>query len=174
MGGFGSKKQSSVIIVGLDNCGKSTIVDRLKPEKKRAAELVPTVGLKVEKFRHGKVDFTMYDMSGQGRYRQLWEKQYRHAQGIVFVIDSADTARICVAKDELDMILAHKDVARRPIPIIFFANKMDMPKARTGVEISQALELSLIEGRPWHIIRSNALTGVGLEQGLKWLSAHLP
>ena len=168
-----SKKQSSCIIVGLDNAGKSTIINYLKPEKKRVRETNATVGFMVEKFKHGKVDFTMYDMSGQGRYRDMWEFYYKDAQGIIFVVDASDTARMCLAKDELELLLIHKDIAKRPIPMLFFANKMDLPKSRTPMEISEALELTNILDRPWHIIPSNGLNGQGLEEGIKWLSTHL-
>ena len=44
-------------------------------------------------------------MSGQGRYRNLWEHYYRDCQGIIFVVDSSDRLRMVVAKDELDMLL---------------------------------------------------------------------
>lgn len=51
------------------------------------------------------VGFTAFDMSGQGRYRNLWEHYYRDCQGIIFVVDSSDRLRMVVAKDELDMLL---------------------------------------------------------------------
>ena len=53
------------------------------------------------------VGFTAFDMSGQGRYRNLWEPYYKECQGIVFVVDSSDKLRMVVAKDELDMLLQH-------------------------------------------------------------------
>ncbi len=46
-------------------------------------------------------------MSGQGRYRNLWEHYYKECQGVVFVVDSSDKLRMVVAKDELDMLLQH-------------------------------------------------------------------
>ena len=39
-------------------------------------EITPTVGYKTENFKHNKVNFTCYDMSGQGKYRGLWEDNY--------------------------------------------------------------------------------------------------
>jgi hypothetical protein len=36
--------------------------------------------LTMHQFKHGKVNFTMYDMSGQGKYRQLWEHYYQEAE----------------------------------------------------------------------------------------------
>ena len=58
---------------------------------------------------------------------------------------------MCVAKNELEELLKHPDVSGRPLPIIFFSNKMDMPGALTPVECSQQLELDRISDRPWHI-----------------------
>src|SRR5687767_13262020 len=107
MGGV-NKKQSKCVCVGLDNSGKSTIINYLKPEKEKKTETFATVGFQAEQFKHGNINFTMFDMSGQGRYRNLWENFYEDTQGIIFVIDSADTVRMCVVKDELETLLAHK------------------------------------------------------------------
>lgn len=52
--------------------------------------------------------FCWLAVSGQGRYRNLWEHYYAEAEGIIFVIDSAEAVRMCVVKDELDTLLAHK------------------------------------------------------------------
>ena len=56
------------------------------------------------------VGFTAFDMSGQGRYRSLWEHYYHDCQGVIFVVDSSDKLRLVVAKDELDMFLQHPEV----------------------------------------------------------------
>ena len=96
-------------------------------------------------------------MSGQGRYRNLWEHYYRDCQGIIFVVDSSDRLRMVVAKDELDMLLQvmtrnrfkcqsfiissfqHPDIQARRLPILFFANKMDLRDAMSSVKVSQTL-----------------------------------
>ena len=74
--GSSSSKKAQVIIVGLDNSGKSTIINMLKPAKYAQKEIAATVGFKVETFAHSKINFTCFDMSGQGKYRTLWEKYY--------------------------------------------------------------------------------------------------
>ena len=43
-------KETNIICIGLDNSGKSTIINQLKPESSRNTNIVPTVGFKVEKF----------------------------------------------------------------------------------------------------------------------------
>jgi len=50
----------------------------------------------------------MFDMSGQAKYRNLWEHYYTDTDAVIFVVDSADAVRMCVVKDELNTILAHK------------------------------------------------------------------
>jgi ADP-ribosylation factor-like protein 6 len=118
----------------LDNSGKSTIINFFKPKKVRprselrechglalrpvrltsplcaqsaTGDVVPTVGFSVDEFTRNGLTFTVFDMSGQGRYRNLWEHYYKEVGGIIFCIDSTDKLRMCVAKDELESLLAH-------------------------------------------------------------------
>ena len=101
------KAEAKVLIVGLDNSGKTTLINHLKPPAASAGvdEVTPTVGFQVEQFTKGKINFTVYDMSGQSRYRTLWAQYYRDVQAIIFVIDSTDKIRMCVAKEELEQLL---------------------------------------------------------------------
>jgi ADP-ribosylation factor-like protein 6 len=135
-------------------------------------EVVPTVGFQVEDFSKNGLAFTVFDMSGQGRYRNLWEHYYKDVGGVIFVIDSTDKIRMCVAKDELETMLGHADLPN-DVPLLFFANKMDRPQAHTAVDCVQMLELDKITDKAWHIAPSNALTGEGLEEGISWLGAQM-
>ena len=56
---------------------------------------------------HFSIKFTVFDMSGQGRYRNLWEQYYKTAEAVIFVIDSNDKLRSVVARDELESLLSH-------------------------------------------------------------------
>ena len=167
------KKEANVVVVGLDNSGKTTIINRLKPEETKTHDIVPTIGFTVEKFQNKTLSFTAFDMSGQGRYRNLWEHYYRECHGIIFVIDSSDKLRMTVAKDELNMLLGHDDIMHKRIPILFMANKMDLRDALSGVKTSAMLELENIRDKPWHICATNGLTGEGLDEGVGWLTDQL-
>jgi GTPase SAR1 family protein len=48
------------------------------------------VGFQVEAFSKNNLNFTIFDMSGQSRYRELWSHYYREVQAIIFVLDSTD------------------------------------------------------------------------------------
>jgi GTPase SAR1 family protein len=56
-------------------------------------EVVPTVGFQVEEFKRKGVKFTIFDMSGQDKYRSIWENYYQDVQAIIFVIDCSDKIR---------------------------------------------------------------------------------
>ena len=71
------KKEANVLVVGLDNSGKTTVMNHFKPPEEKITEIVPTVGFNVEKFTVKNLSFTAFDMSGQGRYRNLWEHYYK-------------------------------------------------------------------------------------------------
>lgn len=45
------KEQINILVVGLNNSGKSTIVNHFKDPEERSAHIVPTVGFNVEKFQ---------------------------------------------------------------------------------------------------------------------------
>ncbi|CAG9803757.1 unnamed protein product [Chironomus riparius] len=166
-------KQISILIVGLNNSGKSTIVNYFKNKDDRKFISVPTIGFNVEHFENQGVSFTAFDFSGQGRYRNLWEHHFKSCHGIVFVIDSSDRMRLVVVKDELELLLQHPDIKRRRVPILLFANKMDCIDALSSVKIAAGLNLEKIENKPWQICSSNALTGEGLYNGVQWLTTQI-
>ena len=90
--------------MGLDNAGKSTLITKMQPEDLQE-EVTATVGFREETFKKNKINFTVFDMSGQGKYRDLWESYYDQSQAIIFVVDAADRLRVKVAKNELEMLL---------------------------------------------------------------------
>ncbi|XP_078119089.1 ADP-ribosylation factor-like protein 6 [Sander vitreus] len=167
------KKEVNVLCLGLDNSGKTTIINQLKPSNKQAPDIVPTIGFNIEKFKSSSLSFTVFDMSGQSRYRNLWEHYYKESHAIIFVIDSGDKLRMVVAKEELDTLLNHEDIRSKKIPVLFFANKTDLRDAMSSVKVSQMLSLENIKDKPWNICASNAIKGEGLQEGLDWLQDHM-
>jgi ADP-ribosylation factor-like protein 6 len=56
---------ANLIIIGLDNSGKTAILNRLKEPNRIAPEdTTPTIGYQKESFSRNGVDFEVYDMSG--------------------------------------------------------------------------------------------------------------
>ncbi|VDM61474.1 unnamed protein product [Angiostrongylus costaricensis] len=167
------RRQVNVIVVGLDNSGKTTMLNYLRTPETATTQIAPTVGFSVVNFITNNFSFTAFDMAGQGKYRNLWETYYVNSQGVIFVVDSADRLRMAVARDELWMILDHKDVAGRPV---ILANKTDVKDAMTSksnITIFFDLGLDLIRGHKWNIHGTCALNGAGIQRALEWLTKEI-
>mmetsp|Transcript_16886 Transcript_16886/g.30257 ORF Transcript_16886/g.30257 Transcript_16886/m.30257 type:complete len:175 (-) Transcript_16886:211-735(-) len=174
MGCSPSRRPMKCLVVGLDNSGKSTVVNHLKPVK--LEEVNPTVGLLVENFQIKQLKgmkCTMYDMSGAEEYRNLWEHYYKECNGVVFVIDSSDSKRMGIVKEEIKRMLSHTDMGKNKAPVLFLANKMDLMEAKASSELRSTLGLDTIKDRSWHITSTNAKTGEGVMKGMEWLRKNL-
>lgn len=66
------------------------------PANQKAGEVPPTIGCNFEQVRHGHAQLTVIDMAGGSRYRNMWQNYYNDAEGIIFVVDSADSMRLYV------------------------------------------------------------------------------
>lgn len=99
-----------MLVVGLDNSGKTSIINALKNEKN--APVAPTVGFNKDSVEKFNLNFQFSDMSGQRQYREMWEQfatkvyfNFIQVDGVIFVIDSADKLRFSVALDEFNLLL---------------------------------------------------------------------
>eukprot|EP00891_Asterochloris_glomerata_P000393 jgi/Astpho2/393/e_gw1.00011.235.1_t len=162
--------KASMLVVGLANSGKTSIVQALKAERS-LDDTVPTVGFSVERFHMLNTMLTVVDMSGQPKYQKLWECYYDDVQGVILVIDAADQAQLSDAKGIVQRLQAHTDL--EDTPLLIFANKMDLAHALHVSDIAAALDLTEQPERQWQIAASSALTGEGLEEGMRWLLGHI-
>jgi len=108
-----------------------------------------------------------------GKQRAEWETLYRRCDGIIFVLDSSDALRLAVVKEELVLMLSHEDLAQKPVPILFLANKMDVIGAADCTNCMEALGLCNICDRRWKIYSSNAITGEGLTDAFDWFTGEV-
>ncbi|ORC89870.1 putative ADP-ribosylation factor [Trypanosoma theileri] len=176
-----SKTKLHIITCGLDNSGKTAIINQLKPTPLRTEHISATVGYNVETFEKSGARFTVFDMGGAKKFRGLWESYYDNVDGIIFVVDSSDHLRLCVVKEEIELMLQHPDIKRelpgggeQRIPVLFYANKMDLPGAKTAAELVDLLDLTtLMADHPFNIFASNALQGTGVASGFDWLQSTL-
>jgi len=169
-GSLASKKKVRIVVVGLDNSGKTTVLNCLKP-KKATLETVPTVGFATEEFQKHGINFCAFDMSGQSRYRNLWEHYYGDVEGVIVVIDATDKIRFAVVKDELETMLDDEKMRESRCPILFLCNKMDQPTASQPAELAQILDLEKkLPDRDWHIAGCDALKGEGVEEATAWMA----
>merc|ERR1712194_199538 len=157
--------EAEILMVGLDNAGKSTILYKLNLGE--VVGTAPTVGFNIKSVKYHNVSFTVWDMGGQKQVRQLWRHHYQHAQGLIFVADSNDPDRLEEAREELHSMST--DEALKETVVLVLANKQDMPKSLKKEAIIEGLHLPEL-AQPWHVELACALDGQGLDDGLDWLS----
>ena len=169
-------KEMRILMVGLDASGKTTILYKLKMGE--VLSTIPTIGFNVETVSYKNIDFTVWDVGGQGKIRPLWRHYFQNTNGIIFVVDSTDTERMSDqygkednAKDELHRMLS--DELLRNVPLLVFANKQDLPHSLLVQEMTIKLELNQLRNRPWYIQSCCAVTGDGLYEGLDWMSVEM-
>nr|XP_027193264.1 uncharacterized protein LOC101504564 [Cicer arietinum] len=168
---FFGNPEIRVVMPGLDNAGKTTILYKLQLGK--VLSTIPTVGFNVEKVQYKNVDFTVWDVGGQGRHklRPLWKHYFNNTDGLIYVVDSLDRERIDQAKQEFQEIINEPSMLDNVI--LVFANKQDLRGAMTPKEVCEGLGLFDLRNRKWHIQGTCALKGDGLFEGLDWLASTL-
>ncbi|KAL9965995.1 hypothetical protein ACROYT_G024000 [Oculina patagonica] len=164
-----SNEEHKVIIVGLDNAGKTTILYQFLMSE--VVHTSPTIGSNVEEVVWKNIHFLMWDIGGQESLRSAWNTYYTNAEFLIVVVDSTDRERLAVTKAELYNMLNHEDL--RQAGVLIFANKQDVKGSMSVAEISEQLNLTSIKDHGWHIQACCALTGEGLYQGLEWITNHI-
>lgn len=125
---------------------------------------IPTVGFNVETVTYKNVKFNVWDVGGQDKIRPLWRHYFSGTQGLIFVIDSNDRARIDEARQELHRIILDREM--KEALLLVFANKQDIPGSMTPTEVTEKLRLGQLKDRTWYVVPSCATTGEGLLEGL--------
>merc|ERR1711920_999442 len=84
---------------------------------------------------------------------------------------SNDRDRVGEARDELHRMLMEDEL--RDAVLFVFANKQDLPNAMSAAEITDKLGLNSLRQRHWYIQSTCATSGLGLYEGLDWLSSNI-
>jgi len=69
--------------------------------------------------------FNVWDVGGQDKIRPLWRHYFSGTQGLIFVVDSNDEARLDEAMRELERIIQDREM--KDALLLVFANKQDIP-----------------------------------------------
>ncbi|QDZ24482.1 small ARF-related GTPase [Chloropicon primus] len=162
---FNTEKEYKVLLIGLDNAGKTTTLYQL--HLGQAIETQPTIGSNVETVKHKNVHFEVWDLGGQATLRPSWVTYYKATDALVMVVDSTDRARINSVKEELWRVIQSDDL--KGAFVLVFANKQDLKDCMTAADISTSLKLHDIKDHDWHIQACSAKKGTGLKEGFDWM-----
>ncbi|KIY49591.1 ARF/SAR superfamily [Fistulina hepatica ATCC 64428] len=166
-----------ILMLGLDSAGKTasefcvavlSFSISLATKIGEVVSTIPTIGFNVETVQYKNIKFQVWDLGGQSSIRPYWRCYFPNTSAIIYVIDSADHARLETSRGELITMLAEDEL--KGVPLLVFCNKQDMEGALKPEEISEQLGLAGGEkSRPWSVRGSCATKGEGLEEGLDWL-----
>lgn len=154
-------------MIGLDSAGKTTILYRLR--MKETYGTVPTVGFNVEEFEHKKFSINIWDMGGQTNLRRLWRHYFAGTQGVIYVVDCSDHARLEESKKEFIKVITDREM-RDCRCVLVYANKQDEKGALNASDIPELLGLDTMKNIHWMVQPSCAVSGDGVESGLDWMT----
>ncbi|XP_072957212.1 ADP-ribosylation factor-like protein 2 [Typha angustifolia] len=160
------EKEMRILMVGLDNSGKTTIVLKINGED--TSVISPTLGFNIKTIKYQKYSLNIWDVGGQKTIRSYWRNYFEQTDGLVWVVDSSDVRRLDDCRAELHNLL--KEERLSGASLLVFANKQDIQGALKPEEIVKVLNLDAMDKtRHWEIVGCSAYTGEGLLEGFDWL-----
>jgi small GTP-binding protein len=144
-------KPSKIVIIGLDNSGKTSILINLKENSNLMSyfSLKPTKGLAIESFENEEQNFVCWDLGGQKQYRDQYLKDFdkylKETEKIIFVIDVQDIDRYKLALGYLKKIVEILKTKEPHLEFWIFLHKFDpnITKQKNFEDIENIVETSL-------------------------------
>eukprot|EP00587_Corethron_hystrix_P012290 CAMPEP_0113310294 /NCGR_PEP_ID=MMETSP0010_2-20120614/7996_1 /TAXON_ID=216773 ORGANISM="Corethron hystrix, Strain 308" /NCGR_SAMPLE_ID=MMETSP0010_2 /ASSEMBLY_ACC=CAM_ASM_000155 /LENGTH=180 /DNA_ID=CAMNT_0000165719 /DNA_START=24 /DNA_END=566 /DNA_ORIENTATION=- /assembly_acc=CAM_ASM_000155 len=160
-----SDNEARILILGLDNSGKTTILKSLGEED--ISNVTPTQGFNVKSVVQSSLKLNVWDIGGQKSIRPYWRNYFDRTDALVYVIDSADRTRMEETGIELAQLLDEEKLSE--VPLVILANKQDLMNAVPPETISTSLNLDSIRDRSWLIYPCSAKSNEGIREGMEWL-----
>ena len=154
-----------IFVFGSDNAGKTTMFQILCPNDAVGAPHHTNIG--EVSLVNTNIIFTLVDIpSVPLRSNRHWRDYLpvRH-DGLIFVVDSADTEGMMEAKRQLHKILNFPERCR--IPLLVIANKQDLPGSERPDQVARSLGLHHVHDCDWHIVSASCVTRAGATELLE-------
>lgn len=149
-------KPVSILFLGIDNAGKTTLLNKLKNET--ISTFAPTHHSNKAEVEIGKMKVVIVDLGGHEVARMAWKDYFFGCNGIVFIVDVSDIERYEDVRQAFEMVRnidAPPNGLKPPVSVLF--NKID----KMGYDCSEKAEADP------HFAASLA-NGTGIvEQGLE-------
>ena len=165
------EREMRILMLGLDNAGKTTCVKKFC--NKDTSTISPTLGFQITPLQYKGYTLHVWDVGGQQSLRSYWRNYFESSDGLIWVVDSNDAARLMDCKRELHDLLHEERLAGASL--LIFVNKQDIPTALSPEKVAELLDVDTIRQGKRHVHLSvcSAKTGEGLAEGVSWLVSDI-
>ncbi|TRZ23276.1 hypothetical protein HGM15179_003845 [Zosterops borbonicus] len=136
-GGTGKGHGKQILVLGLDGAGKTSILYSLATNHVKRS-VAPTEGFNAICINTEESQMEFLEIGGSESLRSYWKMYLPKVLLLVYVVDSADHARLPVAKQLLHQLIQNNST----LPVVVLANKQDLEGAYCITDIHDALALS--------------------------------
>ncbi|XP_023307796.2 ADP-ribosylation factor 1-like [Lucilia cuprina] len=147
------KPNVDLLMVGLDEAGKTTPLYKLLKTDNNDLITIPTIGYNKETIDFEDKNYTFWDIGGLDTVRVLWKFYKENKAAVVFVIDAANRERYVQAKSFLHTVMCDEDLSNAMLLLVL--NKQDKPNCATAEDMEQQLDMKSIK-QPWCIVNTSA------------------
>lgn len=145
--------ERKILMLGLDGAGKSSLLQGLGSQQQQdKKEPQPTQGSNVLCLDRDNPPLAIWEIGGSESMRKYWSNFIQDTCALVYVVDSADVARLPESFTELHKVLG--DDRLKGVPVIIVANKQDVTGAQSATEVLHSMSLDNISPRehPTHTL----------------------
>ena len=194
-----SDNEARILVLGLDNSGKTTILKKLSEED--ISHIMPTQGFNIKSLMQDGFKLNVWDIGGQKSIRPYWPAwtSFRRPATVTATADGIRHRRDCACNcacsiDQTDELL-------RPVDALVIIDAADHRRMEeTSMELGQLVDEAkladipvlvygnksdlmnameqceieesvapVLKGRNYFVVECSAKTGKGLQDGMEWL-----
>nr|XP_012963483.3 ADP-ribosylation factor-like protein 9 [Anas platyrhynchos] len=133
----GKRQGRQILVLGLDGAGKSSLLQALATNQAKRS-LAPTEGFNAVCIATEESQMEFLEIGGSESLRSYWKMYLPQVLLLIYVVDSADHARLPVAKQLLHQLVENNST----LPVVVLAHKQDLEGAYCITDIHDALALS--------------------------------
>ncbi|XP_066926877.1 ADP-ribosylation factor-like protein 11 [Clytia hemisphaerica] len=157
------KASRKILILGLEQAGKSALLSQLSKEGTDCSNYLPTKGFNVVCISFDTIDLNIWEVGGALEYRSYWKNFSQSTDLILFAVDASDRTKFPAAKLYFNDIIGE---ANENSDFHIIATKSDLEGAAKADEIQHALGL---DGMKINVVEVAVRTGgasqnIGLEE----------
>jgi GTP-binding protein SAR1 len=172
-------KQGKLMLLGLDDSGKTTLLQCLKTGN--FVQFEQTKSYHIEDLTIEGIHFQAWDLGGHELARQAWADYFLNANAVVFMVDAANAVRFDEASQELSRLLSDENL--RNVPFLILGNKTDKLGCVSPDELAHRLRItaqtpenaaSVPPGqRPIRLFMCSIKQKSGYAQGFRWIAKFI-